>query len=119
MWNRLRLYLVVGLSLCLAGVSNSAVAHIGMRDVQGQFVICTGQGVITMYVDANGDPVEPTSAAQVCPDCLLLSWDLSFASEAGVPLSLPKQTQLYVALEQSIVLTLDGFALARAPPMGM
>ncbi|MEE4120627.1 MAG: hypothetical protein V2I65_16625 [Paracoccaceae bacterium] len=63
--------LVLGLSAVGAGHAR------GQAQLSGAIVICTGQGVVTVLVDAVGQPVE----RQVpCPDCVL-----SLLACAGVP----------------------------------
>ena len=42
----------------------------GAPDPVGQMVICTGQGLSIIYVDAEG---QPTPAPHYCPDCALAS----------------------------------------------
>lgn len=40
----------------------------GHARVAGEIVICSGQGVVTLQVDADGNPVGPP---MICPDCAL------------------------------------------------
>ncbi|MBT8152617.1 hypothetical protein KMP13_01635 [Epibacterium ulvae] len=59
---------VLACTLILQG--QSAAARVTMTDAAGQIVICTGTGPMTVYVDADGQPVD---APVPCPDCLILS----------------------------------------------
>lgn len=59
--------LLLGLLLLLTSQS-MAVAR-GSAMATGSMVICTGDGLVTVYLDENGAPVE---APHPCPDCLIL-----------------------------------------------
>lgn len=55
------------LAVCLiAGAFSTAVARGRMLSVS-EIVICSGYGVVTLRVDADGKPV---NAVHPCPDCL-------------------------------------------------
>ncbi len=62
---------LAGMALCLAvalaGVA-MALTHGQMRDAAGSIVICSGDGVVTVVLDAEGNPTDP---AHACPDCAL------------------------------------------------
>lgn len=63
-----RTYLAVFCALLLVVTSHSMAQARGMTDADGQMVICTGTGPITVLVDAEGQPVE---RGHVCPDCAM------------------------------------------------
>jgi hypothetical protein len=63
----LRRYLASLLVAALVLTGHSAAAR-GMTDATGQMVLCTGNGPVTVYVDADGQPTKPP---HYCPDCLL------------------------------------------------
>ena len=50
-----------------------AVARGQMRDAAGSVIICSGAGVVSVKVDADGNPIGPV---HVCPDCAIsaLAW---------------------------------------------
>lgn len=59
----------LGLAAVIALTSLQMAVTRGMEvDAAGQFVICTGQGVKTITVDRDGQPVE---VVHICPDCAL------------------------------------------------
>ena len=45
-----------------------AVARGAMQQAAGQVVLCTGQGVQTVILDRQGQPID---VAHICPDCAL------------------------------------------------
>ncbi|MBN2905770.1 MAG: hypothetical protein JXJ18_03570 [Rhodobacteraceae bacterium] len=63
----LRSFVGAGLALLLVFTSVSLAAARGQPLPAGQIVICTGMGLQTVAVDAQGKPV---GAAHVCPDGL-------------------------------------------------
>ena len=64
----LRIYLGLFLAFAVALTAHSAAARQGTRDAAGQMVICTGAGAVTVYVDSEGQPVQPPHS---CPDCVM------------------------------------------------
>ncbi|NDR57381.1 hypothetical protein [Aliiruegeria sabulilitoris] len=60
----LMLVLALGLSTVGFGVAR------GQAPAVGQMVICTGMGIVTLSVDAEGSPVETHT---LCPDAALVS----------------------------------------------
>ena len=61
------------LSLCLVLLiavtsQQMALARGTMKDAAGQIILCTGQGVHTVVVDHQGNPIE---VVHICPDCAL------------------------------------------------
>ncbi len=59
---------LVGLTLALlvALTSQHAALAQGQAAATGQMVICTGAGLVTIHLDAEGNPTEP---GHFCPDC--------------------------------------------------
>lgn len=80
-----RLTLVVLAFLLVLTTQSMAVVR-AAPDASGQIVLCTGGGVVTVFLDENGNPVGPP---HVCPDCLaqLLDVDLAQISEPMVVVS--------------------------------
>lgn len=59
--------LTLSLALLIAVTSQQmAVARGLTHDAAGQVVLCTGQGVVTVTLDRNGDPI---GTFHICPDC--------------------------------------------------
>jgi len=58
----------LGLCLFLAATSVTLAVARGAPGPAGVMVICTGEGLEEVTVDANGKPMAPP---HVCPDCLL------------------------------------------------
>ncbi|MDJ0825661.1 MAG: hypothetical protein QNJ16_09170 [Rhodobacter sp.] len=65
---RLNSILGICLALIVALTSSAMAVARGHGTAAGSIVICSGAGVVTLQVDANGDPVGP---AHICPDCAL------------------------------------------------
>jgi len=65
---KFRTYIAAFCALLLVVTSHSMAQARGMTDAEGQIVICTGTGPITVLVDADGQPVE---RGHVCPDCAM------------------------------------------------
>jgi hypothetical protein len=112
---RLRGYWAFVFSVLLALSSGTLLVTQGkMRDVSGRMVLCTGHGPVSVAVDSQGQPVDPSP---VCPDFvpLVVGW----ADDVSV-FSLP-ETISFIRFEPA------RFALvpvwprqakkARAPPM--
>ncbi len=64
----LRIVAAVVLAAILAATSLTMAVARGQTRVAGEVVICTGYGVTTISVDANGNPVGPV---HLCPDMVL------------------------------------------------
>ena len=72
----LRRHIALLLVLALALTGQQAAQARGMQTAVGQTVICIGQTVVTVRVDAKGQPVQAT---HLCPDIALSL----FVAEAG------------------------------------
>ena len=68
----LLLVLSLGLSTVGFGIAR------GQAPIAGEMVICTGQGMVTLSVDAEGNPIETHT---LCPDAALVF----FAAVASEP----------------------------------
>ena len=79
-----RKYLAAFCALLLVVTSHSMAQARGTTDADGQIVICTGTGPITVLVDGDGQPME---RGHVCPDCAMSL----FAGE-GAPFDTPVLT---------------------------
>lgn len=79
-------------------------------------VICTGVGMQTILVDANGDKVEP---APMCPDCtMVLLANGPAAPELVVQLPARRLEVALSATSQAYVREGSSTLKARAPPVG-
>lgn len=54
--------------LALVVTAGMAGAARGQAKAVGEIVICSGQGAVTLAIDADGNPAGP---AHWCPDCVL------------------------------------------------
>lgn len=87
------------------------------RDVGAQaMVICTGVGLHTILVDANGERVDP---APICPECNVMT----LAAGAPAPLvmlsgRLRQLDQVTTLRSQPYVRRAKGAVNVRAPPVG-
>lgn len=61
-----RPFLGLTLALLVALTSQHAALARGQSAATGELVICTGTGLITVHLDAEGNPTVP---AHFCPDC--------------------------------------------------
>ena len=68
MIKRFRVLLVWVFCGLLAATGQTMATARGTSAATGQMVICTGQGPVTVYIDAEG---QPTAASHLCPDCIL------------------------------------------------
>ncbi|OOY32951.1 hypothetical protein [Thioclava sp. F36-6] len=69
MWRtRFKLPIGIAAALMLAMTSMTMAVARGQARVAGEVVLCTGYGVTTVSVDAEG---KPTSPAHICPDMVL------------------------------------------------
>jgi len=83
------------LALLIAMTSQQMAVARGMTtNAAGQVIVCTGQGVVTLTVDANGVPTDdPLGLTHFCPDCALTL--LAFADA-------PMATQIAVTHTQTL-----------------
>lgn len=83
----MRVILSLILSLVLALASGTMAVARTQASAFGQITICSGYGIVTVSVDAEGNPVGPVHP---CPDCLtgvMLAGPLPMAIVASQPLS--------------------------------
>ncbi|WP_116598069.1 hypothetical protein [Primorskyibacter marinus] len=103
----------VMLALVLTLTAQSMALARGQTMVAGQMVLCTGAGVVTVQVDAEGNPVSPS---HICPDCAL---NLLMAVAADPVEVLPHRVRETLAFRAALVRVggVDSFApKARGPP---
>ena len=107
--------LTITLALLIAVTSQQmAVARGMMMDAAGQVVLCTGQGVQTVTLDHQGDPME---TVHICPDCAM-----TFAASLDAPIALQTPVTHMQSLGQTPVCDLQiglvpNAANARGPPL--
>lgn len=70
----------LGLCLLIAVTWQAMAMTPGAPAVAGQMVICTGAGPVTVYMDAQGNPVQHVHH---CPDCIV---DFANPDLASLPL---------------------------------
>jgi hypothetical protein len=68
------------LALCLALTSGAMAVARGQAPAVGQIVLCTGLGVVSVGIDAEGNPTGP---AHICPYCVLAAFAVVEPSPAG------------------------------------
>ena len=79
---QLRCFLPYALSLLLVLTGQGVAASRGVDRVVGQMVLCTGNGPVVVYVDAEG---QPTGAPHYCPDYALSLLGAVHDAPAQVP----------------------------------
>lgn len=109
---RIAISLVLSVVLGLASLT-MAVARAQSAAVDGQITICSGYGVVSVSVDANGNPVGPVHP---CPDCLahLLLATLPAPQVAAEPL--PRLSRLSVVEPPTRLAQYDIPPKSRGPP---
>ncbi|MDQ2089981.1 hypothetical protein [Marimonas arenosa] len=65
----------------LAATGQSMAVARGMPGPAGEIILCTGQGIVSVAVDENGQPVEKP---HICPDCALSLFAVA-ADEPDLP----------------------------------
>ncbi len=80
-----RLISLCAVLLLVLTAQQMAMARGQTTDVTGQVILCTGNGIVTVTLDAQGKPAGP---AHICPDCAL-----SFVLAVANP-DLPVHTDL-------------------------
>lgn len=68
MWTFMRPFVAICLAVILAATSLTMAVARGQTRIAGELVLCTGYGISTVTVDANG---EPTGPVHICPDMVL------------------------------------------------
>ncbi len=98
--------LVLALAVALTSVT-MALARGQMRDAAGSVIICSGAGVVSIQLDADGNPVGPV---HVCPDCALgaLAW-----IELGAALPQPDPAEYRLSF---VIDAVSRTGLARSEP---
>jgi len=116
MYMVLRPSLAFALALMLALTGQSMAVARGSTDVAGQMVLCTGTGPVTVYMDADGQPVPPPHH---CPDCVvglaevIVPSDVVAAWVAGLVRTQSMRAALVAAPNRV------WRAVARGPPLGV
>ena len=105
------------LALLIAVTSQQMAMARGMaRDASGQVILCTSQGVMTVTLDAQGEPME---FVHICPECaltLMAFADAPISTEnAVIYIQILAQTPV-TALEMPVIPTRTQ---ARAPPLSV
>ncbi len=102
---------VLACALILQG--QSAAARVTMKDATGQIVICTGTGLMAVFVDADGQPVDNP---EPCPDCMIVS--ILALIDADVQPAAPVTTLTLASLSGTLFQPdwLAQIPRARAPP---
>lgn len=110
---RLRPILALFLASILSLTSVTVGAARGQSDPADAIVICSSHGIVTIYVDANGEPVP---APHICPDCVLLVAAMPVShGEARCDLHPTRITPVSPLPFRSAVVATS--AQARAPPV--
>lgn len=78
-----------------------------------QMVICVGQDLLVVYVDADGQPVE---APQHCPECCLQALPTPVAPQVAHPMSYFDSLRVFSNKQTLINQSSTHDFLARAPP---
>lgn len=103
----LSLALLIGLTGYEAAVARGTAAPVG------QMVICTGQGLMTVAVDAEGQPIGPV---HVCPDAVL-GFFAATSAAAVEPRRIIVWRSVSFDVDPGVVSgCCDPHAKARAPP---
>ena len=104
---------LAALVLCLAVSSVGMAAARGMATPAGTMILCTGHGIVTVWVDDAGQPVE---TVHLCPDCAL-SLFAAVAPDAAPFGASPRWRRVHRAKAPQILTARSRHpAQARGPP---
>lgn len=92
-----------------------AVAR-GAAAATGQMVICTSDGLATVYVDAQG---APTGAPHICPDCMLVFGDAPPRGNVLAPTEIMGMRAVVLRPDVTRSLDIETGFLSRAPPASL
>jgi hypothetical protein len=105
------------LALLIAVTSQQMAMARGMaRDASGQVILCTSQGVISVTLDAQGEPI---GVVHICPDCaltLMMFADAPIAAESAV---IYIQTLAQTPVTALQIPHIPTGAQARGPPLSL
>jgi len=110
-------FLTLTLALLIAVTSQQMAMARGMaKDASGQVILCTGQGLVTVTLDAQGNPLNEGAPLHICPDCAL-----ALMATVDAPILLEAPVVHIQILGQTPVLTCDipivpTSGQARGPP---
>lgn len=90
-----------------------AVARGTAMTAAGEVVLCTGQGIVTVAVDDQGNPIGPV---HICPDCALSLMAAVAAPLAGSTPVFHMQVLSQAAEPAFEIRPVHSHAKARAPP---
>lgn len=110
----LRSYLAIVLALMLTLTGQSMAVARGMPNAEGEIVLCTGTGPISVLVDKDGQPVGPP---HICPDCALSIF--AFHEEPPVLFMRPSGRVVTLRIDTGRSGAAGGTvpAIARGPPV--
>lgn len=109
-----RAYIGVFFALMLAFTGQSMAVARGMPGAAGEITLCTGQGIVTISVDENGQPVEET---HICPH-FAMSFFAFAVQEPGLPLRPLGRMERLVPVGASLAYAgHDVSPSARGPPL--
>ena len=110
----IRTFLGLTLALLVALTSQHAALAQGAAAATGQMVICTGAGLVTIHLDAEGNPTEP---GHFCPDCAKALATALIAAETGWRPAPAWRTAAPLPEPAVLVLTATDRPMARGPPL--
>ncbi|AKS46855.1 hypothetical protein SAMN05444287_1979 [Octadecabacter temperatus] len=107
--------LTLTLALLIAVTSQQMAMARGMaRDASGQVILCTGQGVMTVTLDAQGEPMGPV---HICPDCALTLMAFADAPIAAESAAIHIQTLAHTPVTALQIPVVPTRTQARGPPL--
>ncbi len=106
--------LVFCLSLSMAAFGLSVAKAQGAAPAAGMSVICSGDMVMTVFVDADG---QPTTAPHLCPDCAMAAASGLVPAPAGVSaMERASEHHILPAITAPVTLRRARVPQARGPP---
>lgn len=111
-----RTYLAFLLSVLLILTGQSLAASRGVSMAVGQMEICSGNGPVVVYMDAEG---QPTGAPHYCPDCALMLLGAVAPGEAVLLAPDLSGDPLVARVAFGLVVTPVTGGVARAPPLSV
>ncbi|MCW1952074.1 MAG: hypothetical protein KIH44_012000 [Octadecabacter sp.] len=107
--------LTLTLALLIAVTSQQMAMARGIaRDAAGQVILCTGQGVTTVTLNAQGEPMGPV---HICPDCALTLMAIADAVIAVQSAVIYIQTLVHTPVTALQIPHVPTRSQARGPPL--
>lgn len=101
--------------MCMLALSSLQMAAArGQADPFSSMVICNGNGTMTVFLDAEGEPVQ---MVHLCPDCALHAFSLVFPDTEWLHVPATRVAARWITVGQHADWHMGQPATARGPPL--